>query len=251
MSSILKPFTLIGKATRAFFKADVRLRRGEHGLEVVLDESQRPRRATSGAKARKPANQIADPDRKTQDQMQASLARLLDELPENRTALRHLAFIEHALAKKGLRALYKVPYDVLKRALDQFESVVVNWSDEGLAALRSKMAVALIEREPEIATPGPAAAASAPDSVPDSGALAVPVDLEGDDAAEAEAALMAAYGAMALPGLEFPPAADATDAPAVELHGELNSPSGKALAKAVRRGESLPSADVRQREAQV
>jgi hypothetical protein len=90
--------------------------------------------------------------------MRASLAGLLDEMPDNRSTLRHLAFIEHALGKKGLRALHKVPYDVLKRALDQFEGLVVNWSDEGLAALRSKMAVTLIEREPEGAAPPPARA---------------------------------------------------------------------------------------------
>lgn len=249
MSSILKPFTLIGKATRAFFKADVRLRRGEHGLEVVLDESTLPPRgAAPGAKVRKQPDPTAERDRKALSQVQASLARLLDELPENRAALRHLAFIEHALAKKGLRALHKVPYDVLKRALDQFEGVVVNWSDEGLATLRSKMAVALIEREPESAAPAPV---DAPVSVPDTAPLALPVDLEGEDAAEAEAALMAAYGAMALPGLDLAPAADDGDGPALEVQGELNSPSGKALAKAARRGETLPSADARQREHQV
>jgi hypothetical protein len=39
MVSIVRPFTLVGKAVRAFFKADLQVRRGKRGLEVVLDET--------------------------------------------------------------------------------------------------------------------------------------------------------------------------------------------------------------------
>ena len=249
MASMLQPFQMISKAAKAFFKADVRVRRGENGLEVVLDDpDQVPKAAAPGAKPRDKAR--VDPQQERERlvlaQVQASLARLLDELPENRSTLRHLAFIEHALQKKGLRALHKVPYDVLKRALDQFEGVVVNWSDEGLATLRSKMAVTLIEREPEAVAA--AAPPEAPNSVTDTAPLAHPVDLEGDDAAEAEAALMAAYGSVVMPELELTPVAD--DA-AVEVQGELNSPSGKALAKAVRRGDVVHPAEGRMRETHV
>jgi hypothetical protein len=246
MASMLQPFQLISKAAKAFFKADVRVRRGERGLEVVLDDPEPAGKSAkpdgkAGGKARVDPQQ--ERDRQVLAQVQASLKQLLDELPENRSTLRHLAFIEHALQKKGLRALHKVPYDVLKRALEQFEGVVVNWSDEGLATLRSKMAVTLIEREPE----GVVAAAppEAPNSVTDTAPLAHPVDLEGDDAAEAEAALLAAYGSVVMPELELTPVAD--DA-AVEVQGELNSPSGKALAKAVRRGDAIQPADSRARE---
>lgn len=251
MASMLQPFQLITKAARAFFKADVRVRRGENGLEVVLDD---PAVTGAGGKpgARGRGKAAVDPlkerDRQVLAQVQASLARLLDELPENRNTLRHLAFIEHALNKKGLRALNKVPYDVLKRALEQFEGVVVNWSDEGLATLRSKMAVTLIEREPETTAAAPPAEAA--DSMNAEAPLAHPVDLQGDDAAEAEAALLAAYGSVVMPELELVPTEDAAEA-AVEVQGELNSPSGKALAKAVRRGDPVLPADVRQREPQV
>jgi hypothetical protein len=61
-------------------------------------------------------------------------------------------------------------------------------------------------------------------------------------------ALLAAYGSVVMPELELMPTTD--DAP-VEVQGELNSPSGKALAKAVRRGEGVQPADLRQREPQV
>jgi hypothetical protein len=249
MSSILQPFTLISKAARAFFKSDLRVRRGERGLEVVLDDTP-VKPASSGsrpaAKGKAGPSPEQERERRVLAEVQTSLARLLDELPENRNTLRHLAFIEHALGKKGLRALHKVPYDVLKRALDQFEGLVVNWSDAGLATLRSKMAVALIDREPESAAPP--ASPDAPNSVTDTAPLALPVELEGDDAAEAEAALLAAYGSVVMPELELMPTTD--DAP-VEVQGELNSPSGKALAKAVRRGEGVQPADLRQREPQV
>lgn len=243
MVSIVRPFTLVGKAVRTFFKADLQVRRGKRGLEVVLDET--PSRG-SAAKARPDPAQERDVAELAR--MRASLAGLLDEMPDNRSTLRHLAFIEHALGKKGLRALHKVPYDVLKRALDQFEGLVVNWSDEGLAALRSKMAVTLIEREPESAAP-PAARPEqdTPISTLDSGQLAHPVEVEVDNTAEAEAALMAAYGAVVMPGLDL---GGPTECPPLELQGELNSPSGKALAKAVRRGEDLPPAPMRLRETQ-
>jgi len=244
MVSIVRPFTLVGKAVRAFFKADLQVRRGKRGLEVVLDES--PSRAVAAKARPDPAQEreLAELAR-----MRVSLARLLDEMPDNRNTLRHLAFIEHALNKKGLRALHKVPYDVLKRALDQFEGLVVNWSDEGLAALRSKMAVTLIEREPEGAAPPPARAEpeEAPTSTLDCGQLAHPVEMEVDNAADAEAALMAAYDAVVMPDLDF---GGPGDDPPLELQGELNSPSGKALAKAARRGDDLLTPPARARETQ-
>ena len=246
MASMLQPFHLISKAAKAFFKADLRVRRGEHGLEVVLDApdpAAKPAKTDSKARGQTRIDPQQERDRQVLAQVQASLKLLLDELPENRSTLRHLAFIEHALQKKGLRALHKVPYDVLKRALEQFEGVVVNWSDAGLATLRSKMAVTLIEREPEAVVA--AAPPAAPDSMTDTAPLAHPVDLEGDDAAEAEAALLAAYGSVVMPELELTPVAD--DA-ALEVQGELNSPSGKALAKAVRRGDVIQPADGRARE---
>ncbi|MCK7490381.1 MAG: hypothetical protein MZW92_00100 [Comamonadaceae bacterium] len=49
--------------------------------------------------------------------------------------------------RRGFEALHKVPLDVLQRALEQLEGLVVNWSPAGLANLRSKMAVAVIDRE--------------------------------------------------------------------------------------------------------
>ncbi len=242
MALILRPFVLVAKAVRAFFVSDLHLRHGSRGLVLVLDEPAATAATKSKSRGRTQSDPQAQQEQRDLRRMQESLARLLDEVPANRNTLRHLAFFEHALGKKGLRALNKVPYDVLKRALDQFEGLVVNWSDEGLAALRSKMAVALIEREPDPSIRiQPPTASDQSSSVMDTAPLAHPTTLEGQDAADAEAALLAAYGAVVMTGLS--PGGPAYP-PAVELHVELNSPSGKALAKALRRGDDVQAADM-------
>lgn len=242
MASLLRPITVIALAVKAFFRADVRLRRGERGLEVVLDEpAAGPVRGGRNAVPRVDA--AARREQQELQCIQQSLKRLLDELPENRGTLRHMAFVEHVLAKKGLRGLAKVPYDVLERALEQFESVVINWSDEGLATLRSKMAVMLIEREadaPAAGEPRGGEGAVSALGAAEVEALAHPVVPNDGDAQEAEAALLAAYGNVMLPGLSLDGSGDAAAAPAaVELQGELHSPSAKAMAKAVRRGDEV------------
>lgn len=197
MPSIPNPFAIAAKAVRAFFKADLKLRRGQRGFELVLDTRSSPDLPAADG----PASTMPPKLDRELRCMRQSLAALLDEQAENRRVLRHLAFIEHALERVGMRAFDKVPFDVLKRAHAQLDGLVTNWSDEGLATLRSKMAVALIEREPPRAEPA-VAAGGAPDSTVDAAApLAHPETLEGDEAAEAEAALLAAYGSVALPGL--------------------------------------------------
>lgn len=75
------------------------------------------------------------------------LAALLDRQPQARLVLRALAKLEEALARRGWSTLDKMPLAVLERARDQLEGLVSNWSPAGLATLRSKLAVALIERD--------------------------------------------------------------------------------------------------------
>lgn len=205
MPTIPNPITLVGRAVRAFFKADVKLQRGRGGLQVVLDEraaAAAPRKAAGAADVSPQAREQRELRR-----MQASLTALLDQHAANRKTLRHLAFVEHALERCGQRAFRKLPPEVIRRALGQIEALVSNWSDEGLATLRSKLAVALIECEPAFAPPREGAATTADDagadSVVDSAApLAVAETLHGEEADEAEAALRAAYGSMALQGPE-------------------------------------------------
>ncbi|MBX3633848.1 MAG: hypothetical protein KF683_00365 [Rubrivivax sp.] len=143
MSALLKLFDPLRQAAAAFFRHDLKLERNGAGVHVVLEE-----RAAPG-KPRPPsrAEAAAAKEQAELALIRTQLKELLDELPETRQTMRHLVFVEQALAKKGLKALRKVPLDVLQRALDQFEGLVTNWSPEGLANLRSKMAVTIIDRE--------------------------------------------------------------------------------------------------------
>lgn len=78
--------------------------------------------------------------------LRAALKVLLDVHPATRRVMRHLACFDRALALQGLKALAELPVEVLSLAVEQLEILVSNWSDPQLAARRSKMAVAIVER---------------------------------------------------------------------------------------------------------
>ncbi len=143
MNPIQRLFRPLQTALQVFFARDLALRRSEGGVQIVLAER------TPAGKARKPSRSETEQARERAELalMHEQLSALLDDLPETRGTLRHLVFVEQTLARKGWRALHKLPLDVLQRALEQLEGLVQNWSPEGLANLRSKMAVAIIDRE--------------------------------------------------------------------------------------------------------
>lgn len=76
--------------------------------------------------------------------LRAALKELLDPHPQARKVLRHLRYVERALATQGLAAMAAMPVDVLAVALRQLDSIVSNGSNRQLAELRSKMAVAVL-----------------------------------------------------------------------------------------------------------
>ena len=209
------------------FRRHVTVHLAEGAVRVVLQE-----RLSATAKDQPPSRaELAA--RKSQQEfslMQQQLAELLSDLPETRNTLRHLDFVEKALQRKGLRALNKLPVDVLQRALDQLEGLVVNWSPVGLAALRSRIAVAIIDRATENldAEADVYRTAAVMDTLPDS-AFQDGVDVSTDD--DALAAAYAALGAAA-------PAA------AAQVHGELGSMSAKALAREQTRNGVEDSAEL-------
>ena len=226
LSRIFKPISV---AAAAFFRHDLALRRGRQGVEIVLEP-----RLPDGIKPSRKNAVVDEARRKARgelDLLLTQLKELLDEVPETRVALKQLVFVEHALQKKGLKALHKLPLPVLQKALEQLESLVTNWSPAGLANLRSRMAVAIIDREHqdpdrEIDAYRTAAVLDSQQSAELTGnghatthGPATP-ELSDD---EALAAAYAQLGAMAPPG-------------AIELQGELGSRSARSLAKA------LPSA---------
>ncbi len=202
MSALLKFFSPLRHAAAAFFKHDLALRRGAGGVHIVLQE-----RVDDVDKWAKPVkrNLAEEADQRQREEIaliRQQLRALLDEQPESRQTLRHLVFVEQALAKKGLRALHKLPLDVLQRSHEQLEGLVTNWTPAGLASLRSKMAVALLDREHE--QPLAESDAYRTAAVFDIGPVALPeVELRSDD--EALAAAYAALGAAAPVTIEMQP----------------------------------------------
>ena len=236
MSAMLRFFSPLRHAALAFFKHDVALRRDPEGVHIVLED--RPN--TPGKP--KPPSRADAAKRKEREElalMLEQLRELLDELPETRSAMRHMVFVEQALAKKGLRALHKLPLDVLQRALEQFEGLVTNWTPVGLASLRSKMAVAIIDREhmdPEAEADAyrTAAVLDVAPEPPASQQAEPEEDCRSDD--EALAAAYAALGNMAPEG--------------VQTQAELGSQSARAMAPALpRHGQHAGEISLRELQA--
>ncbi|MBK9133918.1 MAG: hypothetical protein IPM15_06065 [Betaproteobacteria bacterium] len=252
MSTFTRWLAPVRQLAAAFFRHDVKLERVQGGaLHVVLEE-RKPAAAGAGrtASAGKPDRATADKRRRQEETLlvRTELAALLNELPETRLTMRHLVFVEQAIAKKGLRVLHKIPLDVLQRAHEQLENLVINWSAAGLANLRSKMAVAIIDREHD--NPDAEADAYRTAAVLDGGEKALPQlndalgDELGDELEDALAsarrgdvpprdddeALAAAYAAL---GTLAPSTSDMMpfEPVAVELQGELGSTSARELLK--------------------
>ena len=78
--------------------------------------------------------------------MSDEIRRVLDADESHRQVYRHLARFERKFAKYGLRTVEQLPIDQLRRALNDFESLVRNRTSPSLADLRSRMAVVLADR---------------------------------------------------------------------------------------------------------
>jgi hypothetical protein len=212
MSAVPRWIKPLKQIVDAIFRHDLALRRDAEGVRVVLSDRADKDRLT-------PAEETAAKEKQELNLMCSQLVALLDELPETRNAMRHLAFVEQALGRKGLRALDKLPLDLMRQALEQFEGLVTNWSPVGLASLRSKMAVAIIRRE-----------SMDPNEVQDSFHTSVrhetapPRDAAGVVVLEREdeEALQAAYAAYAAMKSPHRPPAE------VVMHGLPDSPGGDA-----------------------
>jgi hypothetical protein len=221
LSRIFKPIT---QAAAAFFRHDVALKRGSQGVEIVLEP--RPADGRKGSRQQQREDAARRQARAELELVLSQLKALLDEIPETRGTLKQLVFVEHALQKKGLKALHRLPLPVLEKALEQLEGLVTNWSPAGLANLRSKMAVAIIDREhqdPEkeadayrtaaVLDARDAPESLAPELMASTGDASSAAELSDD---EALAAAYAQLGTMAPLG-------------SIELQGELGSPSTRAL----------------------
>jgi hypothetical protein len=218
MRPLLKILRPLQQAAAAFFSHDLTVQRGKAGMRLVLEE-----RAPGADRKRAPGREVKGKPKDDAElsMMLEQLRALLAPFPDARGTLRALVFVEHALEKKGLRALNKLPLDVLQRALEQLEGLVTNWSPRGLAGLRSRMAVAIIDREQA----GPPVKGEADDDPTEAMLETVEQAATGPEAQDDtdEDALAAAYAALG----NLAPAAS----PAVaEIQGPLGSPSARGLA---------------------
>lgn len=248
MNPIAKLLNPIRRATAAFFKHDLALKRERDGLHIILEaKSDEGAAATAKEASKKKAKPTKGEREKAAERKSAEelalirkqLADLLNEFPETRQALRHLVLVEQAVGKKGVRVLHKLPLEVLQRAHEQLEGLVTNWSPVGLASLRSKMAVAILDREHA----GPEAEADVYRTAAIVDPLAHLADprSEQPDTAEVsdDEALAAAYAALGT----MAPSGD------IEFQGELGSKSAKAVAPPMPRvGES--AGEIKLREVQ-
>jgi len=87
----------------------------------------------------------------------AELQALLARHPEVRHLMRHLGFIEQALARFGSRALKReVPLQVLRKGLEQLDLLARDEPSAGLADLRERIAAAIRQRarpdEPDLSS---------------------------------------------------------------------------------------------------
>ncbi len=249
MSPIAKLFSPFSRAAAAFFKHDLALKRERDGLHIVLEAKPTAGAAASDKDVAKKKTKASKGERekalerKAADElklMRQQLADLLNEMPETRLAMRHLVMVEHALGKKGVRVLHKLPLEVLQRAHEQLEGLVTNWSPVGLASLRSKMAVAILDREhmdpaqTEADAYRTAAVMDRAEDLSDPRSEQPDVEEVSDD--DALAAAYAALGNMAPSG-------------EIEFQGELGSKSAKVVSAPLQRmGE--PGAEIKLREVQ-
>jgi hypothetical protein len=235
MSAVPRWFKPLKQIVDAIFRHDLELRRDADGVRVVLSD----RSVDPGQRRGTPAEEAAAKERQDVALMRSQLVTLLDERPETRNAMRHLAFVEQALGRKGLRALDKLPLDLMRHALEQLEGLVTNWSPVGLANLRAKMAVAILRRESMDADEGPDSYRTSDlhEEKPPRDAAGVVV-LERED----EEALEAAYAAYA--AMKSAPVGST----AVVMHGELDSPSDRAARAAAAGKAPLREVKLRQLE---
>jgi len=248
MSSISKILSPIRRAAAAFFKHDLALKRERDGLHIVL-EAKAPVEASTGkdlTKKSKPTKGEREKlaERKAAEElalMRQQLAELLDEVPETRLTLRHLVMVEHALGKKGVRVLHKLPLEVLQRAHEQLEGLVTNWSPVGLASLRSKMAVAILDREHMSPAESEADAYRTAAVMEHKEDLSDPRSEQPDvEEVSDDDALAAAYAALG----------NVAPTEGIEFHGELGSKSAKAVAPPLpRAGENAGHIQLREVEA--
>ena len=129
-----------------------------HSMQTMRRLLQQPIGADEAS--RSPRSQAREERRQRVRRMRRDLYQLLEQHPASRELMRHLDLVERTLRVQGLTAVEALPPRVIARALVQLERLVWDWSQVGLAELRSRLAV-IVKNQP-IAVRAPAVEADPP-----------------------------------------------------------------------------------------
>jgi hypothetical protein len=122
----------------------LRLKRRDGALKVTWGET--VFMALTAPLASRPAATVAAPaPADAASRVLSELAILLNANAENRRVLKHLVYVETALAKKGYAVLDELPVKLLKRAHGQLTALASAWASRDLETLAGRM-VSAIER---------------------------------------------------------------------------------------------------------
>lgn len=119
---------------KRLFRRPVRLRRQGLDFKLVLDDpATRFGDSTMAAGPKMTPSDTADVQA-----MRLELAAVLDRDPRSRKVLVHLNMLERSLKVKGMKAFDDLPADLLRTAMAQLDTLVMDWSARGLTLLRAR-----------------------------------------------------------------------------------------------------------------
>lgn len=118
---------------KRFFRRPLRLQRKGLDFKVVLDPAVTRFSDSALSAARGSPSDTADVQA-----MRLELAAVLDRDPRSRKVLVHLNMLERALKSKGMKAFDDLPPELLRKAMAQLDTLVMDWSARGLTLLRAR-----------------------------------------------------------------------------------------------------------------
>lgn len=118
---------------KRLFRRPLRLQRQGLDFKVVLDPAV-TRFSDSALRAAKGSPS----DTADVQAMRLELAAVLDRDPRSRKVLVHLNMLERALKTKGMKAFDDLPAELLRKAMAQLDTLVMDWSARGLTLLRAR-----------------------------------------------------------------------------------------------------------------
>jgi len=118
---------------KRLFRRPVRLKRQGLDFKLVLDDP-----ATRFGDAAMGGPKMTPSDTADVQAMRLELAAVLDRDPRSRSVLVHLNMLERALKTKGMKAFEDLPAELLRKAMAQLDTLVMDWSARGLTLLRAR-----------------------------------------------------------------------------------------------------------------